>query len=203
VIAREVRCPVISAGDGRHEHPTQGLLDALAIARAHGRTDGFDLSGLRVTIAGDLANSRVARSTTAALTTLGAAVTLVGPPTLAPGSLAAIGGIVTSDFDAAIADADAVMMLRVQFERLGDGPPLFTTRTYRAGFAMTGERAARLKDNAIILHPGPMNRGLEIDGDVADSDRCIAREQVRLGVPVRMAVMLDLLGASAAAGSRA
>lgn len=189
VIAGAIGVPVINAGDGRHEHPTQGLLDTLAIARAHHRSPGFDLTGLHVLIVGDIANSRVARSSTAALTALGARVTLIGPPPLAPPGLRALGAEVAHDLDQHLAHADAVMMLRVQFERLGDAPPPFTVRGYRAGFALTAERAAHMKRDAVVLHPGPMNRGIEIDGAAADGPRSLIAEQVRLGVHVRTAVL--------------
>ena len=199
-IAQAVRCPVLSAGDGRHEHPTQGLLDTLAMAEALGRAGTFDLSGLRVAIVGDLAASRVARSNAAAMTALGARVTMVGPPLLAPRSLSVIGhGVgVSRDLDAELARCDAVMMLRVQFERHGSGS-ILSRRQYRDGYALTLERARRMKPGAVVMHPGPINRGLEIDGEVADSDgsdglpRSLILDQVRAGVAVRMAVLHDAI----------
>lgn len=193
-IARRVRCPVINAGDGRHEHPTQGLLDALTLAEAVGRGDGLDLSGLRVGIVGDVANSRVARSDVAVLNTLGASTVLIGPPGLAPPSLSALGAEVSNDLDAQLSSLDAVIMLRVQFERAAGGS-FVSRRAYRDGFAMTVDRVARLKEDAVIMHPGPFNRGVEIDGEVADGEggvsgvRSLIRDQVRTGVAVRMAVM--------------
>ncbi len=197
LIAGAVRGSVINAGDGRREHPTQGLLDALAIARAHGRADaGFDLRGLTVAIMGDCAHSRVARSDASALTSLGARVVLVGPPSMVSKGLAdALGCSFAHDLDAILPEADAVQMLRVQFER---GARIASARQYRAGYALTSERAGTMKPDAVVMHPGPMNRGIEIDGPVADSDgtvlpRSLVLEQVRLGVAVRMAVLEALL----------
>jgi aspartate carbamoyltransferase catalytic subunit len=195
LIASAVRGSVINAGDGRHEHPTQGLLDTLAIARAHARID-FDLTGLTVAIVGDCAHSRVARSDAAALTALGARVVLVGPPSMVSRSLAdALNCDYTHDLDALLPEADAVQMLRVQFER---GARIASPRQYRAGYALTAERARTMKQNAVVMHPGPMNRGIEIDGPVADSDgstlpKSLVLEQIRLGVSVRMAALESLL----------
>ncbi|QOJ01866.1 MAG: aspartate carbamoyltransferase catalytic subunit [Phycisphaeraceae bacterium] len=204
-IADAVSCPVVNAGDGRHEHPTQGLLDAYALAQAAGRLDSFDLAGLTVAIVGDIASSRVARSAMAGMSTLGAAVVCVGPPGLAPSGLAALGCRVEHDLDAVLPHADAVMMLRMQFERHDDGKDaprgearpsgvIASVREFRAGYALTREREARMKPGAFVMHPGPMNRGLEIDGEVADGPRSIILEQVRAGVAVRMAVLAELLG---------
>jgi aspartate carbamoyltransferase catalytic subunit len=203
MIAGAVACPVINAGDGRHEHPTQGLLDLLTIAEAHGRLGGFDLSGLMVAIVGDVASSRVARSAIAGLTALGARVVCVGPPALAPRSLEALGCAVSNDFDAVLPAADAVMMLRIQFERHGEAaekapalpgaPPrsaaIASVREYRDGYGLTTDRAARLKPGAIVMHPGPINRGLEIDAAVADGPRSVILKQVAHGVAVRMAAL--------------
>lgn len=199
-IARAVRCPVVNAGDGRHEHPTQGLLDTLALAIAAGREEDFDLRGLRVAIVGDVANSRVARSAIAAMTTLGARVVCVGPPGMAPAGLKAMGCEVSHDLDAVLPNLDAVMMLRIQFERHGEeggksdgadkrASAFASIREYRAFYALTAERARRLKPAAVVMHPGPMNRGLEIDGEVADGPRSIILAQVTCGVAVRMAVL--------------
>jgi aspartate carbamoyltransferase catalytic subunit len=197
-IADAVRCPVLNAGDGRHEHPTQGLLDAYTIAAAHRRTSGFDFSGLTVAIVGDVANSRVARSAMAAMIPLGARIVCVGPPGLVPAGLRSLGAEVTQDLDAVLPDADVVMMLRIQFERHGDpsakpdaarSPVIASAREYRELYAMTGARAERLKPGAIIMHPGPMNRGLEIDGDVASGPRSVVLRQVANGVAARMAVL--------------
>lgn len=200
LIAQRVRIPVLNAGDGRHEHPTQGLLDALTIAAAFDRQDQFDFRGLHVAIVGDVISSRVARSAIAALTTLGARVTCVGPASMAPASLATLGVDVSPRLDDVVDKADAVMMLRIQFERhAAEGvrpsgaPPaaasLASVREYRAFYALTAERAARMRDSAIVLHPGPMNRGLEIDAEVADAARSRVLAQVANGVPVRMAAL--------------
>lgn len=209
LIAGAVECPVFNAGDGKHEHPTQGLLDAYTIAEAHGRLEGFDLSGLTVAIVGDLVSSRVARSGIAAMAALGARVVCVGPPGMAPGSLASLGCTVTHDLDAVVGSADVVMMLRIQFERQegakqGDKQEgIETTRhqgieakkvivsvhEYREMYGMTVERAARMKKGAVVMHPGPMNRGIEIDGEVADGERSAVLRQVANGVAVRMAAL--------------
>lgn len=212
LVAQHVRCPVINAGDGRHEHPTQGLLDTLTLAEAHGRLDGFDLSGLRVAIVGDIASSRVARSAIAALTTLGASVVCVGPPALAPASLATLGAkegacTVSREFSSVLPEVDAVMMLRIQFERhqperssdkadakSAGSAAIASVRDYRAGYALTAERAARMKPGAIVMHPGPMNPGLEIDLAAALCERSAIARQVELGVAVRMAVLDALCG---------
>lgn len=198
-VAREVACPVINAGDGGHEHPTQGLLDAFALAQAHGRLDGFDFSGLRIAIVGDLTSSRVARSNIAALTTLGATVICVGPPALAPQALRVLGCSVAWDLDDVLPTVDAVMALRVQFERHGEAKPdapghkaspaIASIREYREMYALTPARAAAMKPGAVIMHPGPMNRGIEIDSEVADGPRSIVLKQVAAGVVVRMAVL--------------
>jgi aspartate carbamoyltransferase catalytic subunit len=201
LIASAVDCSVLNAGDGRHEHPTQGLLDTYTLAAAHDRLDGFDLSGLTVAIVGDIANSRVARSAIAAMRPLGARVACIGSPALAPPSLrAALGCEVSHDFDAVLPEADAVMMLRIQFERHGEaaGPgkteaprsaAIASLREYRALYGLTTERAARLKRGAVVMHPGPMNRGLEIDGAVADGPQSVILKQVANGVAARMAVL--------------
>jgi len=181
---------VLNAGDGRHEHPTQGLLDTLIIAEAFDRLDGFDLSGLRLGVVGDLAHSRVARSDVAAWSALGAAVVAVGPEGLAPTPFETLGCMVGHDLDAVLPTLDAVQMLRVQTER---GAEVGSTREYTARFGLDDDRAGRLKPGAVILHPGPMNRGVEISSRVADSQRCLARRQVAAGVPIRMAALADAL----------
>lgn len=199
LIASNVRCPVINAGDGKHEHPTQGLLDIYTLAEANKRLDDFNVKGLTVAIVGDVVSSRVARSTIAGLTTLGARVVCVGPAGLAPRSLESLGrGVaVTSDLDEVLPSVDAVMMLRVQFER-HDAPPdpagksspaIASVREYKSFFGMTAQRAARLKRGAVIMHPGPINRGIELDPDVADGPRSVILRQVTVGVGVRMAVL--------------
>lgn len=202
VVARATGVPVINAGDGRHEHPTQALADALVLAEATGRTidpaspdlAGPDLSGLVVAIVGDLAASRVARSNAWCLTALGADVVLVGPAAMAPVALAGLGAPeggcvrVERDLDAVLPTVDAVMALRVQFER-GSGAALGARADYRLRYALTEARAAAMKDGAIIMHPGPMNRGLEIDSVVADGPRSVITRQVAAGVAARSAVL--------------
>lgn len=202
--AGAVPCSVINAGDGRHEHPTQGLLDALTIAEHLGRADSLDLQGLRVAVVGDLVNSRVFRSDVAVLTALGARVVAVGPPTLAPPGLSALGCEVRHDLDAALEGVDAVQVLRVQFERHnqpGGTGALASVRDYRAGFALTRERARRLGPRVALLHPGPMNRGIEIDDEAARGGpglpAPLMEAQVSLGVAVRRAVLLHVMGLSA------
>lgn len=183
-VAELMDCPVINAGDGTNEHPTQALLDALTLRQHFGRVDG-----LTVAICGDIRHSRVARSNARLLRRLGATVRLAGPPSLLPDGLEGSG-----DIDAAITGADAVMMLRVQRERLdedlGDAPG-----EYLARYGLTDERLAKAAPHAVVLHPGPMNRGVEIADDVADSPRSLVLRQVENGVAVRMAVLDLLLGA--------
>ena len=193
IVDRAVDIPVISAGDGRHEHPTQGLLDTYTVAEAHDRLDSFDLTGLRIAILGDLNHSRVARSDVAIFTKLGAEVVAVGPPSLAPTSLSALGCSVSHDLDSVLADVDAVQTLRVQRER---GATSGSLREYVAGYQLTPERTDRMKPGAIVMHPGPMNRGVEIHTDVADGTRSRITRQVAVGVLVRMAVLQDALGES-------
>jgi aspartate carbamoyltransferase catalytic subunit len=183
---------VVNAGDGAHEHPTQALLDAFTMRRRLGR-----LEGLRVVIVGDVLHSRVARSNVRLLRTLGADVTLVAPPTLLP---VAVGGWpceVGYDLDAALPKADVVMMLRVQQERM-NAAYFPTVREYSRRYGLDSGRMATLPDHAIVMHPGPMNRGVEIGADVADSVRSTIVEQVTNGVSVRMAVLYLLLGGSEA-----
>ncbi len=182
--------PTVNAGDGAHEHPTQALLDAYCLQREFGKLDG-----LKVVICGDLRHSRVARSNLHLLTKLGAAVTLVAPPTLNfdPGFELPVGAAATEDFDGAIREADAVMMLRIQNERM-EGPFLPPGGEYRNRWGLTEARAATLKPGAIVMHPGPMNRGIEIDSAVADGPRSRILKQVEGGVLCRAALFLDLLG---------
>ncbi len=187
LLSREVDACVLNAGDGRHEHPTQGLLDALTIGEAFDRLDTLDFRGLRIAIIGDLANSRVARSDIAALTALGATVVCAGPPALAPKELAALGCALVHDPDDALEGADAVQMLRVQLERAA---AVGSLKEYAETWQLTPERAARLNAKTIIMHPGPMNRGIEIHPSVADSAQARMERQVALGVPVRMACLL-------------
>jgi aspartate carbamoyltransferase catalytic subunit len=191
-LAGWLRGSVVNAGDGAHEHPTQALLDAFTMRRRLGR-----LEGLRVTIVGDVLHSRVARSNVRLLHTLGADVTLVAPPTLLP---LAVGGWpceVGYDLDAALPKADVVMMLRVQQERM-NAAYFPTVREYSRRYGLDGGRLAALPEHAIVMHPGPMNRGVEIAADVADSVRSTIVEQVSNGVSVRMAVLYLLLGGSEA-----
>ena len=206
LIARKVRCPVINAGDGRHEHPTQGLLDAYAFAGAMGRGRDFDLSGLRVAIVGDIVSSRVARSTILAMRALGASVVCVGPPSMAPESLRTLKVDVSRDLDAVLPTVDAAVMLRIQFERseaaagakgealVVKAPGLASVREYRTFYALTPERADRMQAHAVVMHPGPINRGIELDAAVADGPRSIILRQVAAGVLVRMAVIARLCG---------
>ena len=186
---------VVNAGDGTHEHPSQALLDAFTI-RKHLGMGGSDLSGLNVAIVGDILHSRVARSNVLLLSILGAKVTLVAPPTLLPVGIQNWPATVSYDFDAVIPYVDVVMMLRVQQERMSD---LFfpNAREYSRYFGLNGERMANMKSGAIVMHPGPMNRGLEISAEVADSARSVITEQVTNGVSVRMAILYVLLAGGA------
>jgi len=189
LLSRKVDCAVINAGDGTHEHPTQGLLDTLTIRRNKGRVEG-----LKVVICGDIVHSRVARSTTLALHLLGAEVHLCAPRTLMPSGTETWGAAsATSDFDAALDGADVVMMLRLQLERM-DGAYLPSRREYFRYFGLTAERLALAKDDAIVMHPGPMNRGIEIESAIADGERSVITEQVEMGVAVREAVLHLLAG---------
>ena len=179
---------VVNAGDGAHEHPTQALLDAFTMRRRLGR-----LEGLRVAIVGDVLHSRVARSNVRLLHTLGADVTLVAPPTLLPVAVAGWPCETGYDLDAALPKADVVMMLRVQQERM-NAAYFPTVREYSRRYGLDSGRMAMLPEHAIVMHPGPMNRGVEIAADVADSARSTIVEQVTNGVSVRMAVLYLLLG---------
>lgn len=189
-----VRSAVINAGDGSHEHPTQALLDAMTIRQALVKTPiGSDLSGKKVLIVGDISHSRVARSNLILLKALGATLATCGPATLVPRSLEPSGGIFYS-LDKAIDEfaPDAVLMLRIQSERM-EASFFPTEREYSRVWGMNSERLLRLSDSAIVLHPGPMNRGLEIDAASADSPRSKILDQVQNGVAVRMAVLFHLL----------
>ena len=189
-----VRSAVINAGDGSHEHPTQALLDAMTIRQALVKEPiGTDLSGMKVLIVGDISHSRVARSNLILLRGLGATVATCGPATLVPRSLEPNGGIFYS-LDKAIDDfaPDSVLMLRIQSERM-EASFFPTEREYSRVWGMNGERLSRLADSAIVLHPGPMNRGLEIDAASADSSKSRILDQVHNGVAVRMAVLFHLL----------
>jgi aspartate carbamoyltransferase catalytic subunit len=187
LIAEKVDCPVLNAGDGQHEHPTQGLLDALTIRKAKG-----EFAGLTVTICGDILHSRVARSNIHCLTTLGAEVRVCAPPALMPADIEALKVQPYYDFDAALAGADVVMMLRLQQERMS-GQFIPSPREYRHLYGLTLDRLARAKGDALVMHPGPMNRGIEIDSNVADlPGRSAITTQVEMGVAIRMAC-LDVL----------
>ncbi len=182
---------VVNAGDGSHEHPTQALLDALTIRQI--KNTGSDLKGIKVLIVGDIQHSRVARSNVLLLTLLGAKVTLAGPETLLPQGFRALGCEVVYSFEEALEDQpDVVMMLRVQRERM-QGVFFPSEREYAAKWSLSGVRFRMLKDNAVILHPGPMNRGFEISDEAADDPRSAVLTQVRNGLSVRMAVLYKLL----------
>ncbi len=210
-------CSVINAGDGRHEHPTQGLLDIYTVAAAFGRLETFDLSGLTVAIIGDIGSSRVARSDIAGMVALGARVICIGPPGLVPAAMATLGCEVSHDLDRVLPELDVVNVLRIQFERHDSGggvsggggvpgpassgaaapaksPIIASTREYSEMYGLSSRRAARLRKHAIIMHPGPINRGVELASDVADSQRSMVLRQVSYGVVVRMAVLKLCLG---------
>jgi aspartate carbamoyltransferase catalytic subunit len=183
---------VVNAGDGTHEHPTQALLDAFTLRR-HLAGGAGDLAGRRIVIVGDVLHSRVARSNVLLLDTLGADVTLVAPPTLLPVTVERWPCAVSYDLDDALVGADAVMMLRVQRERM-NASFFPSAHEYSRRYGLDSRRAALLADHAIVMHPGPMNRGMEITADVADGSRSVIVEQVGNGVSVRMAVLYLLLG---------
>jgi len=185
---------VINAGDGTHEHPTQALLDAYTI-RKHLRNNEGDLSGLKVAIVGDILHSRVARSNAILLKTLGATPIMVAPPTLLPVGIENWNGEYSYDLDEVLPKVDAVMMLRVQQERMSDAY-FPTTREYSRNFGLNSQRLKTMQKHALVLHPGPMNRGMEITAEVADSTNSVVIEQVANGVSVRMAVLYLLLGGS-------
>ena len=187
LIAEKVDCPVLNAGDGRHEHPTQALLDALTIRRRKG-----GIAGLTVAICGDILHSRVARSNFALLGTLGAKVRAVAPPTLLPAAVDRLGVEVFTDMDAGLDGADVIMMLRLQRERMA-GAYIPSSREYFHFYGLTRARLAAARPDVLVMHPGPMNRGVEIDSAVADDiTRSGVTEQVEMGVAVRMAC-LDVL----------
>jgi aspartate carbamoyltransferase catalytic subunit len=187
LLAQKVRCAVLNAGDGRHEHPTQALLDALTIRRAKGR-----LHRLNIAICGDIAHSRVARSNILLLGKMENRLRLIGPPTLMPSGIREFGVEVYDDMRAGLDGVDVVMMLRLQRERM-DGGFIPSEREYYHRFGLDAEKLAYAAPDAIVMHPGPMNRGVEIDGEIADDiNRSVIQDQVEMGVAVRMAVM-DLL----------
>jgi len=197
LLASKVNCAVLNAGDGRHEHPTQALLDALTIRRRKGR-----LSRLVVAICGDIAHSRVARSNILLLGRMENRVRLIGPPTLMPAGVDQFGVEVFEDMLQGLAGADVVMMLRLQKERM-DGALIPSAREYFHRFGLDAEKLAHASPEAIVMHPGPMNRGVEIDGTLADDiNVSVIQEQVEMGVAVRMAAM-DLLARNLRAPSEA
>jgi aspartate carbamoyltransferase catalytic subunit len=183
LLAQKVDCSVINAGDGAHEHPTQALLDALTIRRAKGR-----VAGLTVAICGDILHSRVARSNIHVLNTLGARVRLVAPSTLLPSAVERLGAEIFTDMWEGLAGCDIVMMLRLQRERM-QGAYVPSTREYYHFFGLDHDKLSRARPDALIMHPGPMNRGVEIASPIADHSRSVIRDQVEMGVAVRMAVL--------------
>jgi aspartate carbamoyltransferase catalytic subunit len=187
-LARYARASIVNAGDGAHEHPTQALLDAFTIRQRKGR-----LAGLRVAIVGDILHSRVARSNVFLLAKMGAEVVVCGPPTLLPPGIEGLGAKATWRMEEAVEGADVVMMLRIQLERMRGGY-FPTLREYAAFYGLTVERMARAAKDAIVMHPGPINRGVEIMGDVADGAASVILDQVTNGVAVRMAVLYLLAG---------
>ncbi|MDH3666370.1 MAG: aspartate carbamoyltransferase catalytic subunit [Paracoccaceae bacterium] len=190
LLSEKVNCAVLNAGDGRHEHPTQALLDALTIRRRKGR-----LQRLTIAICGDIANSRVARSNILCLNKMENRVRVIAPPTLLPSGVERFGVEVFTDMEEGLKGCDVVMMLRIQNERL-TGAAVPSTREYFHRWGLTAEKLALAREDAIVMHPGPMNRGVEIDAEVADDlNRSVIREQVEMGVAVRMAV-LELLAAN-------
>ena len=187
-LSKWVRASVINAGDGEHEHPTQALLDLFTM-REHFK----ELEGIKVAIVGDVAHSRVARSDVKGLVTMGAEVTLVGPPTLIPPQARTWGASISYELDAVLGDQDVVYLLRVQSERQSE--QLFpTSREYAALWGLDSRRVARMKPEALVMHPGPMNRGVEIAADVSESPRSIVLDQVTNGLAVRMSLLYLMLG---------
>jgi len=183
LIAKNVSCCVVNAGDGRHEHPTQGLLDIYTIRKVK-----KNVAGLKVAIVGDINNSRVARSDLHGLLKLGAEVTFVGPPTLVSGGFEKMGARVVHDFDSVIGEFDVINMLRVQRERISSN--VFPSiQEYSRLFGLTTERLRRARPDVLVMHPGPINRGVELAGEVADGDNSVILDQVTNGLAVRMAVM--------------
>jgi aspartate carbamoyltransferase catalytic subunit len=187
-IAEWVDCPVVNAGDGAHQHPTQALIDCLALRRRFGKLDG-----LRVSVVGDIRHSRVARSDAFAFTAMGASVTWVAPATLLPPSLEMFPVTATADLEPQLPDSDVIYLLRVQSER-GATSGLPSSSEFAARYGMDLDRLARLPSEAVVMHPGPINRGVELAGAVADDPRSLIVEQVGVGVAVRMAVLFRLSG---------
>jgi aspartate carbamoyltransferase catalytic subunit len=189
LLARKVDCAVINAGDGAHEHPTQALLDALTIRRNKGR-----IRGLVVAVCGDILHSRVARSNLILLNALGANVRVIGPSTLLPPGIERMGATVFTDMRQGLKDADIVMMLRLQRERM-NGSFVPSVKEYFHFYGLDAEKLAFAKRDALVMHPGPMNRGVEIASEIADGAQSLIREQVEMGVALRMAV-LEILAAN-------
>ena len=190
MLAGYVGCPVVNAGDGAHEHPSQALLDMLTVKEKKGT-----IEGLKIAIIGDIAHSRVARSNIYGFTKMGASVTVAGPPTMLPIGIESLGCNATTDVDAAIRDADVIMMLRIQTERQKES--FFpTVREYSSLYGLNSARLKKAKPDVIILHPGPINRGVEISSEVADGPFSLILDQVTNGVAVRMAIFYMLLGAA-------
>ena len=187
-----IQASVINAGDGTHEHPTQALLDAFTI-KQHLKSNDPDLSGVKVLIVGDILHSRVARSNVMLLTKLGAKVVLVAPPTLLPVGVENWPVKISYDLDSQIEDCDVIMMLRIQLERMADSY-FPTEREYSRRYGLNASRLSRLAKNTIVMHPGPMNRGLEISAESADDLKSVIIDQVKNGVAIRMAVLYQLLG---------
>lgn len=202
LLAESVNCSVVNAGDGQHEHPTQALLDIFTMGQRLGACNqaacDFDFTGCTVAIVGDIAHSRVARSNIHGLRKLGATVLLVGPATLLPRSFEKLGCEVHHDFDAVLERVDAVNMLRVQFERLASAA-FPSVREYSALFGLTAARLKRMKKDVLVMHPGPINRGLEIESAVADGPNSAILQQVSNGLAVRMASLFLVHGAQYAA----
>ncbi len=196
LLAQKVGCAVVNAGDGQHEHPTQALLDALTIRRRLGK-----LQGLNVAICGDILHSRVARSNLLLLQKMGAYVRLVAPSTLLPADADRLGADVHRDMAAGLEGADVVMMLRLQLERM-EGSFVPSSREYYRFFGLDADKLAYAKPDALVMHPGPMNRGVEIDSEIADGVQSVIREQVEMGVAIRMAV-LDALARNLPGGGNA
>lgn len=193
-LSSHIGCSIVNAGDGQHEHPTQALLDAFTIGKRVGRDTDFDFTGLTIAIVGDIGHSRVARSNAHCLTKLGAKVVLVGPPTLLPGCFDGLDCEMCHDFDAVLPRVDVVNMLRVQFERLS-GPAFPSQREYTALYGLTMARMGIAKPGMVVMHPGPMNRGLEIESAVADGPQSVILDQVANGLAVRMATLALVAGA--------
>ena len=187
LLAQKVACSVVNAGDGQHEHPTQALLDALTIRRAKGK-----LSRIIVAICGDVLHSRVARSNILLLNAMGARVRVVAPSTLLPSGIAQMGAEVFHSMEEGLKDADVVMMLRLQRERMS-GSFVPSVREYFHFYGLDAEKLKAAKEDALVMHPGPMNRGVEIASEVADGPQSVIEQQVEMGVAVRMAVMETLL----------